>query len=521
MRSRGEKSDDIREDAKKKQAEPERGFRFLPGIRRQMPKLKVNLPPTDHTLFRVGSDMLEFHALQQAVRERIGYSRRDWLRLTAAGFGTSIFAGNPLQAKPNGARGPRAKSSILLFMTGGPAQQETFDPKPDAPSGIRGEFGVIDTSVPGIQISELMPHMAKQAHRYVILRSTYHKEGAHGPATHWSMTGKVALPRQRTGSEPSPARIDPPCVGGAVRQLKGDRNGLPGAVQLPARIGDQNTFMWAGQHAGFLGERFDPLMLIDETWIPGELPPTFKPHPQVGEERLRGRSELLQGMESFQKGVSGSAVDSFNIHRERALSVLDSTTAWEAFLLKNEKPEMIARYGDTRFGRSCLIARRLVEAGVGHITVTWYPDPPTKFNSEANFDTHSKHFTKMKNLLLPPVDKAFAALLEDLDERGMLDETLVAWTGEFGRTPKINNGAGRDHWGNVFSTVLAGGGIRGGKVLGSSDSQAAQPKNNPIHISRFVATMLYAHGWDESTAVFGADRRPTFFVPGKPLEELF
>ncbi|QDU19763.1 DUF1501 domain-containing protein [Urbifossiella limnaea] len=463
--------------------------------------------------------------LLEAVRDRVRGSRRDWLRLTAAGFGSYILAGgrrgSPVRGGPPAGRGPRAKSSILLFMTGGPAQHETFDPKPDAPSNVRGEFGAIDTSVPGVRVSELMPHMARQAHRYAILRGTYHRENGHGPATHWSLTGRVAVPRPRTGSEPSPARIDPPCVGGVVRQLKGDRNGLPGAVQLPARIGDQNTFQWAGQHAGYLGERYDPLMLIDETWVPGELPPTFRPNPAVGEDRLRTRSHLLQELEGAQKAVTGPPVDSLHLHRERALSVLDSTTAWEAFLLKNERPESIARYGDTRFGRSCLIARRLVEAGVGHVTVTWYPDPPTKFNSEANFDTHSKHFTKMKNLLMPPVDRAFAALLDDLAERGLLDETLVAWTGEFGRTPKINGGAGRDHWGNVFSTVLAGGGVRGGQVLGSSDGLGAEPKNNPVHVSRFVATMLRAHGWDDGTPVYSADRRPQFFMPGKPLDELF
>jgi hypothetical protein len=440
-------------------------------------------------------------------------------------LGSSIFVSGRQDRQAQGnstvTRGARAKSSILLLMTGGPAQHETFDPKPDATSSVRGEFGAIGTSVPGIQISELMPQMATQAHRYAILRSTYHKENGHGPATHWSMTGRVAVPRPRTGSEPSPARIDPPCVGGVVRHLKGDRNGLPGAVQIPARIGDQNTYLWAGQHAGYLGERFDPLMLIDEKWLPGDLPPPFKPHPEIGEERLRIRSRLLQEVEADQSGVAGAAIDSFHLHRERALSVLDSTSAWEAFLLKHEKPEMIARYGDTRFGRSCLIARRLVEAGVGHVTVTWYPDPPTKFNSESNFDTHGKHFKKMKSLLMPPVDQAFAALLEDLDERGLLDHTLVAWTGEFGRTPKINGGAGRDHWGNVFSTVLAGGGIRGGRVLGSSDSLGAEPKNQPIHVSRFVATMYYAHGWDDGTPVYGADRRPQFFMPGRPLEELF
>ncbi|MFM7098455.1 MAG: DUF1501 domain-containing protein [Gemmataceae bacterium] len=469
--------------------------------------------------------MFEINSNLAAIEERIKCSRRDWMRILGAGLGTNIFASNqvnnPVQAAPIAARGPRAKSSILLFMTGGPSQHETFDPKPNAPSTVRGEFGAIDTSVPGIQISELMPNMAKQAHRFAILRSTFHKENGHGPATHWSMTGKVALPRARTGSEPSPSRIDPPCVGGVVRQLRGDRNGLPGAVQLPARIGDQNTFMWAGQHAGCLGERYDPLMLIDESWIPGELPPAFKPHPDVGEERLRARSSLLQDVEVGQKSINGVPVDSFNIHRERALSVLNSTSAWEAFLLKNEKPETIARYGNTRFGRSCLIARRLVEAGVGHITVTWYPDPPTKFNSEANFDTHSKHFTKMKNLLMPTVDRAFAALLEDLDERGMLDETLVGWTGEFGRTPKINGGAGRDHWGNVFSTVLAGGGIRGGRVLGSTDSLGGEPKNYPIHVSSFIATMYHAHGWDEGVPVYGPDRRPQYFIPGRPLEALF
>ena len=408
----------------------------------------------------------------------------------------------------------KAKSCILLFATGGPAQQETFDPKPDADAAVRGEYDPIDTSVAGMQICELLPRMAQNAHRYSVIRSTYHKSGTHGIGVHYNMTGLPNAPRQ--SGEPQVSRRDPPSVGGAIRQLRGDHNGLPAAVHLPARIGDQNNFRWGGQHAGYLGPKYDPLTLIDEKWNPGTLPPAFTPHQDIGQDRFSDRAGLLGQLEQQTSNTLSDDTEIYRRAQQRALGVLESSSAWSAFLLEKEKPATIERYGDNKFGRSCLVARRLVEAGVPLVTVPWMYLVSTK-----NFDTHLNHFKLMKNLLMPPVDQAFSALLEDLDDRGLLDETLVAWTGEFGRTPKINKNAGRDHWGNVYSTVLAGGGIRGGQVYGASDKIAGEPVDKPVHTADFVTSIYHALGYAPGTMVYDTAGRPRPLVEGKRVRGLF
>jgi hypothetical protein len=456
----------------------------------------------------------------------VGLDRRTFLRagsIAALGLHLPGLLWSQKTAQAAGrakAEGSRAKHCILLYATGGPAQHETFDPKPEAVAEVRGEFGPIPTSVPGIRVCELMPRMAQNAHRYAILRSTWHNVPIHGIGTHLNLTGRRPMPRFTAG-EPKPSRMDPPSLSGVIRQLHGDRNGLPGSVQLPARIGDQNTFQWAGQHAGLLGPRYDPLMLIDENWTPGTLPPVYVPDRDMGRERRADRFRLLQQVEAQEAVLHAPPSDAYSLHRDRARDLLSSQSAWKAFILDEEKPATRERYGNTRFGRSCLVARRLIEAGVGLVTVTWMPDPPTPFHSEANFDTHNHHFKKMKDLLLPPVDRAFAALLEDLDERGLLGETLVVWTGEFGRTPKINANAGRDHWGNVYSTVLAGGGVRGGQVYGASDRNGAEPADRPVHVSAFIATIYEALGYSPDTVVYGMDGRPHQISEGRVLTELF
>jgi hypothetical protein len=411
------------------------------------------------------------------------------------------------------AKPTKAKSCILLFATGGPAQQETFDPKPDANDGYRGPYNPIATSVPGVQICELLPLMAQQAHRYAIVRSTYHGSNTHGVGVHYNLSGLKHAPRAQ--GEPQNSRIDPPSISGVMRQLRGDRNGLPGSVHLPVRIGDQNNFQWAGQGAGLLGPKYDPLTLIDDTWSPGTMPPGFLPPAEVDLDRHRQRASLLHGINAPGVGDE-STVQGYRRYSEQALSILESKSAWEAFLLKDEKPATIERYGDNKFGRSCLVARRLVEAGVSLVTVPWM-----FLHSTKNFDTHSKHFVTMKEMLMPPVDQAFSALLEDLAERGMLDDTLVAWTGEFGRTPKVNNGAGRDHWGAVYSTVLAGGGIRGGQAYGSSDKIGGEPVDNPVHVRDFFATIYHALGFAHDAKVLDPVGRPHFFIEGQPVERLF
>jgi len=408
-------------------------------------------------------------------------------------------------------RGGKAKACILLFMTGGPAQQETFDPKPDAPEGTRGEFRPTATSVPGIQICEHLPMLARLAHRYVIFRSVWHGSDTHGVGVHYNLTGLRHAPRQ--AGEPQLDRRDPPSIGAVVRQLRGDRKGLPAAVQLPRPVGDQNNAMWAGQHAGFLGPKYDPLFLFDESWRPGDPLPGFVP-PEGSAERLASRANLLASVQAQRSNLAPAERD-FERFQQLALDVLRSGPAWKAFRLDDEDPRTLDRYGDNRFGRSCLVARRLIEAGVGLVTVPWIFK-----QSEQNFDTHNKHFSKMKEKLLPPVDRAFSALLEDLEQRGMLDETLVAWTGEFGRTPKINGNAGRDHWGRVYSTVLAGGGVRGGRVYGRSDKQGGLPVDNPVHVSDYFATMYHALGYGPDTHVSDPTGRPHFVVQGKPILEV-
>ena len=409
--------------------------------------------------------------------------------------------------------GGKAAGCILLYATGGPAQQETFDTKPNAGEGYRGEFDPIATSVPGTQICEHLPMLARAAHRYAIIRSTYHESNTHGVGVHYNLTGLKHAPRPR--GEPQVSRSDPPCVGGVLRQLRGDKNGLPAAVHLPVRIGDQNNFRWGGQHAGYLGQRYDPLTLIDEQWRPGTLPPALLPPKSVGLSGLKDRLTLLDRLQRHPADAS-AAESSYGTFQQQAQDILNSGSAWKAFVLDGETPATRERYGDNKFGRSCLVARRLIEAGVALVTVPWM-----YLHSTKNFDTHLKHFKIMKDLLLPPADRAFSALLEDLDQRGLLDETLVAWTGEFGRTPRINKDAGRDHWGAVYSTVLAGGGIQGGQVYGKSDKIAAQPADDPVYVGDFVATIYHALGYGPTTRVYDHAGRAHPVVKGQAVTELF
>ena len=441
------------------------------------------------------------------------HTRRTLLQAGSLGF-LGLQLPQLLAARSDAAApSPRAKSCILLFATGGPAQQETFDPKPESNDGYRGEFKPIATSVPGVQICELLPLMARQMHRYAIIRSTYHGSNTHGVGVHYNLSGLMHAPRAQ--GEPQNSRLDPPSISGVMRQLSGDRNGLPGSVHLPVRIGDQNNFQWAGQGAGLLGPKYDPLTLIEESWMPGAMPPGFLPPAELALDRHRQRASLLQGF-GAPVFADEEIVQGYSRYREQALSILESKSAWEAFLLKDEKPETIERYGDNKFGRSCLVARRLIEAGVSLVTVPWM-----FLHSTKNFDTHSQHFATMKELLMPPVDRAFSTLLEDLSCRGLLDETLIVWTGEFGRTPKVNPNAGRDHWGAVYSTVLAGGGIRGGQAYGSSDKIGGEPADNPVHVRDLFATIYRALGFSHDSKVFDPSGRPHFFVEGKVIDKLF
>ena len=398
-------------------------------------------------------------------------------------------------------------------MTGGPAQQETFDMKPKATDGYRGEYQPIPTTVPGIEVCELLPMMAKQAHRYSIQRSIWHTSNNHHIGAHSNLTGIDLDQKQNT--EAKGRKQYSPSLGSVIQNLQGGRNGLPGSVQIPNRIGDQNAFQWPGQTGGYLGNNNDPLMLIDESWKPGTQLPNFGLPKEVDPARLATRADLLKFQRSSKAEPSRSTQD-FTRFQQQAIDILSSPTAWQSFNIESERRTTVDRYGDNRFGRSVLVARRLVEAGVRVITVTWMLNHSTE-----NFDTHFNHFKLMKDLLLPPVDQAFSALLEDLDERGLLDSTLIAWTGEFGRTPKINARAGRDHWGQVYNTVLAGGGVKPGQVYGATDNIGGEPIDNPRHVSDYFATIYHALGFDQTTQVIDRANRPHFVIQGTPIQEVF
>ena len=407
-----------------------------------------------------------------------------------------------------------AKSCIMLYMLGGPPQQETFDVKPDGPGTSRSLFAPIPTSVPGTQICELLPGLAKNAHRYAILRSVYHGGNAlfHGAGVHYNLTGWPCFTRE---GEPLLDRRDAPNLGAVIRQLSGDPYDLPSAIQLPIWITQNGPGQeWAGQHAGFLGRKYDPLVMVyeGEATQPGTLPAEFVRRDDVAPDRLLRRLELLQMVSQRDVGREVPGAKEWSTYQAQALDVLGSAKAWKAFSIDDEQPATRSRYGDDKLGRSCLVARRLVEAGVRLVTVVF-----------GGWDTHSHHLEHTRDLLLPPLDRAFSALLEDLADRGLLNETLVAWTGEFGRTPSTNTNQpfGRDHWARVYSTVRAGGGIQGGQVYGRSDKMAADPADNPVHVSDFVATIYHALGYGAETQVVDVLGRPHYIVAGKPVLGLF
>lgn len=421
-----------------------------------------------------------------------------------------------------------AKACILLYMLGGAPQQETFDMKPEAPGSARSLFPAIATNVPGIEICGLLPDLAPQAHRLAIVRSVFHGGNAlfHGAGVHYNLTGWPNVPRE---GEPFLDRRDYPAIGAVLNQLRGTRHGLPASVQLPMWITQDGPGReWAGQHAGFLGRRYDPQVMdygymklgmdfnkapvSGEASLPGTLPSTYTLRDDLRGERLTKRLDLQQSLDRPLIGEGTSLVRDWTKHQAQALDVLGSASTWKAFAIDDEKPALRERYGDDRLGRSCLVARRLVEAGVSLVTVIF-----------GGWDTHSHHLEHTRDLLLPPLNRAFGALLNDLADRGLLDSTLVAWTGDFGRTPVINGNSppGRDHWATVYSAALAGGGIRGGQVYGESDKLAAEPKNHPVPVADFVATIYHALGYDTDTTVVDPFNRPHHIVAGRPLLNLF
>jgi Protein of unknown function (DUF1501) len=446
-----------------------------------------------------------------------GLDRREWLRLGGLGaFGltlpTFLAAREPASATPE----PKGKACILLFLLGAPPQQETWDPKPDSPPEARGDLKPIQSATPGLLVGETMPLTAKLTNKIAVLRAVSTNDNAHSSSGYYMTTGVPHAPIGVENAKPG-APNDWPSVGAVVRRLKGDHP-LPAAVTLPEQTANDGNLTWPGQDAGFLGRSFDPWLLdcdpnaaqfqLPGLALPADLPPV----------RFDQRRSLLEQVDRHLGELDRrGALADHQARARQAFDLINSPAARRAFKLEEEGPRVRDRYGRTKFGQSCLLARRLVEAGVSLVRVNWSRVAGAPNNG--HWDTHAKNTAGMK-ALMPILDQAYTALLEDLSDRGMLDSTLVVWTGEFGRTPKLNGAGGRDHWGPVFSVALAGGGIRGGVVHGASDRLSAYPKDGRVLPQDLTATIFHTLGIPPDTEIRDTLGRPLAITRGEVVRQV-
>jgi hypothetical protein len=444
-------------------------------------------------------------------------SRRELIRVGAIGLGGLTLPGLFRLQQAAAAPG-RAKSVILLFLSGGPAHQDMWDLKPDAPEEIRGSFRPIATNVPGIAICEHMPRMARLADKCAIVRSVHHLQSNHPAAAYWMMIGSpIARPANEAGAM---SRLDRPHPGSALAHVLGAPAGanVPPFVMLPEAI-QPNGPERSGQHAGFLGAAFDPYRINSDPNLPEYSAGALGLPAELTAQRLTARRALLDrlGAEGRLRDC-GESPEDFDVQYGRAFDLIASPAVQRAFDIAAEPESVRDRYGRHVFGQSVLLARRMVEAGVRLVHVNWVRHDNGKGGQ--GYDSHRNHLEWARTQLLPPTDAAFSSLVEDLDQRGLLHETLVIMMGEFGRTPKFNSAGGRDHWPQCFSVVLAGGGIRGGQVHGASDKAAAYPALDPVTPGDLLATLYHCLGVDPRTVIHDAQNRPYVLADGEPLLSL-
>jgi hypothetical protein len=442
-------------------------------------------------------------------------SRRDWVRVGGLGLaGLSLDGLLRLRdaSAATGAPRGRARSAILLFLSGGPAHMDMWDPKPDAPGDIRGTFRPIDTAVAGIRICEHLPRMARVIDRCAIVRSVHHAQADHPAAAYWMMVGSpIGRPAREAGAM---SRADRPHPGSALARVLGPTGDVPPFVMVPEAI-QPNGPERSGQFAGFLGAAFDPYRIDSDPNIPDYSPGELRPPAGLDAARIRRRRRLLDAVARVPGSAPGGELAARDECLARAFDLVGSAAAQRAFDIEAEPAATRDRYGRHVFGQSVLLARRMVEAGVRLVHVNWVRHDGGK--GAQGYDTHSNHLELARRDLLPATDAAFASLVEDLDARGLLDETLVIMMGEFGRTPRFNKAGGRDHWPGCFSVVMAGGGIRGGQLLGASDRIAAYPAADPIAPENIIATLYHALGVDPRLTIFDRQGRPFRLVDGEPL----
>jgi hypothetical protein len=444
-----------------------------------------------------------------------GVTRRDFLQVgTLGAVGISLAELTALEARGAVSEGNDDRSVIMIFNLGAPSQLDCWDLKPDAPAEIRGPFKPIATKSPELKISEIFPQHAKHGDKLSMVHSCYHTAAAVHDTGHQMMqTGRLF----RGG-------INTPHAGCVLSYRRGRKTDLPAHVILPEPMGKTGGDMPHGQDAGFLGKAHDPFALMADPSKPNFKVPDLLPPPQIGEARLNRRRRLrdiVDGtVKNFEQSQNAQLLDS---NFQAAFRIISSKQARAAFDLSQEPRKVRDRYGMNRFGQCCLMARRLIEAGVRFVTVNTFL---TVFN-EITWDIHgTKPFTSiegMRDIVAPMYDKGYGALLEDLEERGLLQSTLVCNLAEFGRTPRVNPAGGRDHWPQCWSVYFAGGGVQGGRVIGRSDPIGGYPAERPVAPNEVVATIFHSLGLDLESHLPGPSGRPFPLVDygTKPILELF
>jgi uncharacterized protein (DUF1501 family) len=435
-----------------------------------------------------------------------GLSRRDFLHLGTAGlFGTALTLPGILEGRARAAaqgRSPRDVSLIFLFLHGGLSTIDTWDLKPDAPAEFRGEFRPIATNVPGIQIGELMPRTARHMDKFSLLRNFRHHNSDHGPADHYMFTGYFPQAGFNPGLSPNNQR---PAHGSIIARKLGPRRSVPAYVCLPK--------MHPSSGPAYLGSGAAPFVIDADPNAPNFTVPDVVPPPSVAAHRLEDRRHLLRQLDRYQRAAEVQAnrlAQEVNTYQREAFTLMSSAAARQAFEIRSEPARLRDEYGRTSLGQACLMARRLVEAGVRCVTV-----------DHSNWDTHDNNFATLRRDLLPALDAAMSTLFRDLADRGMLETTLVVATGEFGRTPRINRNAGRDHWGPAFTVALGGGGIRGGRAVGRSDARAERPSGESHGPENLCATLYHLLGIDPGDEFYTPDGRPVRIVNnGRVIQDL-
>ncbi len=412
----------------------------------------------------------------------------------------------------------RARSVIFLYQFGGPTHIDTFDLKPQAPDGIRGQHRPIATAVPGVSVCEHLPRVAQLLDRVTQIRSMHHTMKNHNSASYYALTGHappVDDIRLRDSIELYPA------YGSVVDRLAPVDGGLPTFVAFPHVIRDGSVT--PGQHASFLGKRHDPLLVTEDPNSPAFRLPELSLPAGVSPERLESRREIQRLIDAQSRLLDYSAdAQGMNSFFQRAAAMLRSPEVRRAFDLSAEPAAVREAYGRTTYGQSCLLARRLVEAGVKFVNVYFSDSIGGQSTTSGGWDTHGFNNTRMYPILqkfhLPLTDQTLPTLLLDLEARGLLDETLVVWLGEFGRTPRINDNISRDHWPQCYTVLLAGGGVRRGYIHGASDKQGAYPERDGVRPEDLAATLFWVLGIDPGIEVVDASGRPLVIAQGRPID---